>query len=361
MAKRISITADLQQQLGTEATAASLYKRPDKEKIPLHHTAGAPNVVHQVDLLYLPHDGDYKYAFVIVDVFSGITDAEPMKNRLAKDTRDALKAIYKHKLLKPPSFSIQSDPGTEFQGEFHKYVTEELKINHRIGKAQRHRQQAVVESRNRIIGKAILMRQTAREQVTGTLNTAWVQDLKIIINVINTEVKKQQPDRVKAAEKMAQPGLPLGKGVLLSVGSKVRTKLDGPEGFITGRREHGHFRAGDTKWSSDVKTIINVSLIPHHPPIYHVAKDGKEEFVNYTKEQLQVVEAHHEPDASRLGIDSKNKNWQVKEILDREKRRGVNWYKVRFVGHPNPEFVKRADLPADLVEAFDQKFIDKTG
>ena len=50
-----------------------------------HFDVNVPNEVHQADLLFLPHDGGYKYALTVVDVASRYKQAEPLKtNHLLK-------------------------------------------------------------------------------------------------------------------------------------------------------------------------------------------------------------------------------------------------------------------------------------
>ncbi|EGG22990.1 hypothetical protein DFA_05120 [Cavenderia fasciculata] len=62
----------------------------------------------------LPNDNGFKYALVVVDLASRLTDAEPLQNKTAKEVRDAFIKIYKRGILKPNI--IQMDPGTEFKG-----------------------------------------------------------------------------------------------------------------------------------------------------------------------------------------------------------------------------------------------------
>ena len=49
---------------------------------------------HSMDVLYLTHDGDYKYLLVIVDVATRAVDAEPLKSRDSDTVYKAFKKIY---------------------------------------------------------------------------------------------------------------------------------------------------------------------------------------------------------------------------------------------------------------------------
>ena len=98
-----------------------LYKKPKKDKRAeiAHMNDIEPKAVLQADLLYLPDDKGYKYALVCVDVGSGYTDAEPLKERDAKAVLDAYKKITSREPLKGcPHYILQTDNGSEFYGVF---------------------------------------------------------------------------------------------------------------------------------------------------------------------------------------------------------------------------------------------------
>lgn len=73
---------------------AQIYKRPQKQKAQAHINVSAPNIVHHADLLYLPHDGNKKYALVVVDAHTRKVDAEPLKDRTAAAVRAGFETIY---------------------------------------------------------------------------------------------------------------------------------------------------------------------------------------------------------------------------------------------------------------------------
>lgn len=60
------------------------------------------NQVHQIDILYLPHDKGYKYALVVVDLYSGLTEAEKLKTRTSQEVIRALTKIYNRDILDIP-------------------------------------------------------------------------------------------------------------------------------------------------------------------------------------------------------------------------------------------------------------------
>ena len=85
-----------------------------------HFRAYKDNIIHQADLLYLPHDQDYKYCLVVVDSGSRKIDAEPLKTKLALDVVKAFRKIYKRGILKQPKM-IETDAGKEFKGDCMNY------------------------------------------------------------------------------------------------------------------------------------------------------------------------------------------------------------------------------------------------
>ena len=132
-----------------------LYKIPKKDKgleMPSYKRGGAQeNEVYSSDVLYMPSDKGYKYLLVLVDVITGITQAEPLKTHSSVSVLKAFKEIFKK--MPMPSI-IQVDAGTEFKGVVQKYFTEN-NVLIRVGDVGRSRQQAMVESRNKSIAIAL--------------------------------------------------------------------------------------------------------------------------------------------------------------------------------------------------------------
>ena len=357
----------MQAKLGIKQVAQSLYKKPVKDRglnAPKHRAE--PGSTQQADLVYLPEDADgSKFALVVVDVGSGKTDAEPMKAREAEDAKVAIEAIYKRGKLKPPMHIMKVDQGSEFKGVFKKYF-EDKNIMVHYAQAGRHRQQALVEQRNKIIGEAIHMHQTAAEQVRGETVKDWVHLLPDILEVINESAsaryaKREDKERNERQDNGGAPPLIRAQGEskrILNEGTLVRHQLDNPQDFVSGKRNHGGFRAGDTRWSADTFTIDKVLLAPGQPVRYVIDDDP----VTYTRNQLQVVKESDEPDARAMGLKLDNKDLlQVKELVAREKRGRAVFFKVRWVGFPKEEdqtFESRASLMKqipDMVREFEKK------
>ena len=76
-----------------------LYKTPKKDKgnsAPhIDKQDIEPKAILQADLIYLPDDKGFRFALVCVDINTGYTDAEPIKERIYGDAESTLKAYKK--------------------------------------------------------------------------------------------------------------------------------------------------------------------------------------------------------------------------------------------------------------------------
>ena len=93
----------------------------------LKFDVATPNSVHQVDLLFLPHDKllrgrkIYKYALTVVDIASRYKEAEPLTSKDSAEVAKGFQSIYRRSPL-TWSQMLHVDPGREFMGS----VTNEM-------------------------------------------------------------------------------------------------------------------------------------------------------------------------------------------------------------------------------------------
>ena len=83
----------------------NLLRRPKKDKglnKPKMTNITEFNAIHQADLLFMPMDHGYKYALVVVDMATGLTEAEPIKVKTAVAVRKAFEKIYSRGVLDVP-------------------------------------------------------------------------------------------------------------------------------------------------------------------------------------------------------------------------------------------------------------------
>ena len=313
----------------------NLFKKPKKQgKYEKAHIINTEkDGIHQMDLLYLPNDDGYKYALVIVDLATRLTDAEPIKAKT--DVLDAIKTIYRRGILHKPKI-IQIDAGPEFKGDVRKYF-DDNNISVRVGKPGRHKQQSMVENRNKIIGKALFTRMAAQELNTGEPSKEWVKYLPKVIKEVNERYEREPI----SSEEI--PDQPICKGdncKLLSIGDKVRIKLDEPEDILTSKRLHGRFRAGDTRYENKERTIENILIYPDEPPMYVVSGLPT---TAYTKEELQKI-----PPNEQNPPDSVQERFIVERILDKKRMKGHVYYKVKWQNYKKPTWEPRTVLIEDI-------------
>ena len=331
------ISKSILNELGLSNIDKTLFKIPKKdnrENMP-HIMVSEPNMINQVDILYLPDDKGYKFAVVCVDLCSKLTDAEPLKKRTADACLQGLLKIYKRKIIKMPK-EIDCDMGLEFKGQFKKYFDDNnVKIRYCI--AGRHRQMAMVENRNKIIGKVLFERMTAIESVTGQPSTEWTDILPKVIKLYNKTIPLRKPKKKITGFRCSGDSCNI-----LDYGVKVLTQLDNPKEYINNAKLHGTFRASDIRWNPEITTIKDIILVPDQPPMYIV---DRPEHVAYTRNQLQVVNKHYdEPEAEKLDIDNKDKTFIVTKLLERKNIRGKIYFLCKFKGYSKPSQTTRVEL-----------------
>ena len=174
---------------------------------------------------------------------------------------------------------MEVDAGSEFKGEVAKYL-ESLKIKIRVAEAARHRQQALVERRNQLIGSIIHMIQTQQELKTKKVNTEWVRVLPSIIKEINAHLPKPVTTQLYNF-----PYSDKTNEVLLPIGSDVKVALNHPINAHNDKALSGKFRSSDIRWTPKNYKIENIMLKPSQPPLYKTSYDD----ALHTRQQLQFV------------------------------------------------------------------------
>lgn len=321
----------------------NLTEIPKKEKKNQMPTTlnGGTNLTHQADLLFLPNDDGYRYLLVAVDIGTRIIDAEPLKSKDSKVVRDALKKIYKRKIIKAP-LRLEVDDGTEFKGDFKKHWNKVLKIFTKL--AGRHRSQAVVESKNGTIGEILNKAMLNDEIANDATSRKWVYLIPDVVKLINENfavIPKPTPvDKPIRTNKYTEN--------LLSEGTKVRYQLDNPEDYVEGQRLHGRFRKGDIRWSRSTHTIVQISLRPSQPPMYLLSNMPVQ--VAFTKYQLQPVsddEVVNKRDA---------REQYAQRIISKKKEKGKTFYEVEWEDkttsfEPRTQLIK--EIP-DMIRDFEK-------
>lgn len=333
----------------------NLYKLPRRDRglnMP-HFQPIEKNLIHQADLLMLPDDNGYKYALVVVDNGTRITDAEAIMEKTPNAVLEAFKKIYKRKILKEPK-QIQIDAGSEFKGILSDYFKSKG-ISIRVAKVGRHRQQALVERKNQTIAKALFKRMAAEELLTEETSKDWVKYLPPLIKALNKKTKKAKVKKVISDD-------PVCEGDTCNVldqGTRVRVMLDNPIEVTKGNRLYGPFRATDIRWNPKIRIIKEILLKPNMPPMYILDGDEK---VAYTKNQLQVVPKDEiYPSGKLISNIKKVKKFVIEKIVDSKKIKGKTHYLIKWAGFPSsqntwePEINISKDVPEIVNEYKNRK------
>ena len=327
-------------------TLYKLYKKPKKEKgktMP-HFENNVAGQVQQADILYLPDDNGFKFCLVVVDVADHTIDAQQLKTITAESVRNGFKIIYKREILKMPNYEMIVDRGSEFKGVVRTYFNNNNVI---VKQAQggRHRQVAIVEANNKIIGKAVHMRQTAQELQTNEVSREWVEFLPLIVSKINEKLKRHLQPFI-FGDKNSIPIIPKNTQILL-IGQKVRVALDEPRSVVDDKKLHGGFRESDIRWEVKPTKINNILIHEKQPILYTV--DGHKN-VGYTRERIQLVdEPENKPPEKII------KMFIPEHFTDKRKVNNRVEYLVKWKDYEKPEWTKLSDLRTDT----NKKHIDE--
>ena len=255
---------------------------PHKEKnneMP-HMQVFTPNHLEQADLLFMPTGAfGFKYILVIVDGHSKKCEAEAIKNKLSSTVMKALIKIYKRGIVKEPKI-LSVDAGTEFKDEFEAYCKEKniiLKVAH----TNRHRQQSLVETKNKIIASNLLNLLNYKELDTGKYSKDWTKHLKPLISLINDNLPKIITEEIFPEPILSKNS---NNNIMLPINTKVRVRLDVNKD-INGKRLIG-WRSGDIRWSKNILEIENIILKAGFPIMYSLKNEIN---IFRTRQQLQVI------------------------------------------------------------------------
>ena len=270
-------------------------KGDKKDDIPhITNNISDPNYLQQADILYLPTSQfGYKYALVVVDVATSKMDAIPLKNKTPQDIITALKKVYiTHNILEFP-YVLQFDNGSEFKVDLKKYLNEHG-VSIRYTKTNRHRQNSVVEARNKVLGTLILKFQAMKELETKKKSTEWHKYIDEFVAFINTKSINPNPINM-SIDILGNTKKKSDDIEILSLNQKVRKILDYPVNAHNNKRTDSKFKVGDIRWSKDIYLIKHIILNPNMPPMYMVNKLNQEDKIDntvaYTINQLLKVKS----------------------------------------------------------------------
>jgi len=236
----------------------------------------------------MPHD-KHRYALTVVDVAIRYKEAEPLTSKNSDEVAKAFQTIYKRSPLTWPEM-LQVDPGREFMGAVTKEM-EKHKTYIRRGRAEIHRDQAIVERFNRILAERLFKYQYAVEMrlPEGQRSTAWVGRLPKVVLALNNEVtrltSKKPAVAIKENAVFSKPSTSYLRSVRESeklLPSLVQIRYL----YQPGELEGGTKRATDPIRSLKVYNIERSLIEPNQPVLYYLHDGPNSGFV---RKELMVV------------------------------------------------------------------------
>ena len=308
-----------------------------KDNIPL-----VKNYNFMADLLMLPETTEgYKYLLVVDDLANNAFDIEPMKDKEATTTRDALKTmIDKRNFIGKPQASIRTDGGGEFAGDFQKYCYQQG-ILHKVSVAGRHTQTGNVEALNRQLAHLFMNYLNKKEEELGESYHNWTDILDEVRKQLNQYRKLKLPDDIY---KYNYPLVNLDKPPKFKVGDIVYRLLDQPINALGHQEATANFRTGDYRY--DKRTPHKILKILYYSgsfPYRYIISGVPN--ASYNEDQLK-----------KASPEEKEEKYVIKEILGHRRTKGVMYYQIWWKGYPKKEATMEPrenllnDIPKQLEE-----------
>lgn len=292
-------------------------KKPSKSKVFTHIDDLVPHKKHlnyMADLLKLPKTEDgYDGLLVVVDLGNHMFDIEPIKSKTSSSVLQAYLQMIKRSYIKDPYYTIQTDNGGEFLGEFHEYFKKK-NIYHKTTRPYRHKQNSMVESLNRMLGRLFNGYMNQKEIFTGKVYNEWTDVLPIVRKELNDYRRRKEQDQFNEIYESQIPNPQLKSK--FKVGDIVFVRLEFPENALGHKQTHERFREGDYTYSRIPREILNVYEYPNNIIRYLV-----EGYSNtFTTEEL-------------LKSDEKESKYVVQKIIGKKRIKNKIHYLVHWKGY----------------------------
>ena len=274
--------------------------------------APGPNVQAQADLIDVSnikkHNNGYTFILTVIDVFSRLAFAVPLKNKSGNTLTLAFQKILK----KHPLKYLQTDKGTEFKNKQFQVMLKKNRVSF-FTTQNDDIKASIVERFNKTLKNKMY------RYFTHNNTYKYTDVLAALVNSYNNSYHgtiKMAPNEVSS--------LNLGQ---------VWHSIHGPPKFI----KTPDFKVGDhvriskakktfekgylPNWSTEIFTIHSVKRT--NPPVYQI-RDYSNEIIEgfFYRQELQKVKV----DGNRL--------YKIDKILKKRKRLGKNEYLVTWEGYP---------------------------
>jgi hypothetical protein len=276
----LTIMQELLKKLNIDETLTKSLKKPRGFTKVKDVTLPVGGYNYMSDLLYLPEDKKgNKYLLTMVDLWNNNIDFEPMKERTAQATLDAMQKIFKRQYLKVPKGSVSTDSGVEFQSVFHKWLYDKS-IFHKISGVNRHSQMSSVENLNKQLGRLFNGYMNGKEAETGKVYKEWTD----VLDLVRTELNKIKKHPTDLNPYTFIPPVPdFTVETKYKVGDFVFYALDSPQNALS-QKQSGKFRMADYRYAKAPKKIIKVLHFPGKVP-HRYMLDGIDN-ISFTERQL---------------------------------------------------------------------------
>lgn len=213
---------------------------------------------YQSDLLELPPTKlGYRYLLVMVDLWNNYFDIEPMKNKQADTTLEAMKKIFKRDILPLPKASMRTDSGGEFKGSFDKYL-QHNNVFHMFSLPDRHKQMGNVERLNKDLGQILISYLADQSHKLGHDYNEWtdiVDEVRKELNNIRNHPRNKDPYHHYPKEtNFTDPKY--------EVGDLVYRRLEKPVDKYGNKYHNTKFRAGDNRFETNEPRKI-IKILPY--------------------------------------------------------------------------------------------------
>jgi len=262
----------------------------------------------------------YKYILTVVDLFSKMTWALPLKN---KEGETVAKAFDKLLATLPKVSTVRSDRGSEFQAQPFKNVLKKHKVKQIFSLPYKPQSNGQVERQNKTLKRLINM------TIKSTGDIDWVKQLPTITKNYNNAVNDttdKTPNQIVAEdkEKNKQTKARIAKRVLkgrskdtfkLNLGDKVRIKID--KAYQDRNRQ---------LWSNEIYTIVKVLKPRNSVSSTRYKVNGKKEiFYNQDLQAVNIIDTKRDRKEKPLYV--------IKYLENPNVYKGKAYYWVKWIGY----------------------------
>jgi hypothetical protein len=212
------------------------------------------NYNFMADVLFLPTTKKKnKYLLAVVDIATNACDFEPMKDKSSESILSSFQKIIKRNYLDAPYASIRTDDGSEFRGEFEKWMRSE-NILHKIAEPGRHKQVGNVEILNRDLGRLLNGYMNSIEEKTGKVFREWDTVLPLVRKMLNEH--RTIPEGDPFTDVYEIPNVDIEPKY--KIGDIVYRIADEPLDALGKKQPTKNFRMGDYRWDLTPRKIVKI-------------------------------------------------------------------------------------------------------